>query len=83
MTEDKLQNIITFLTELKDDSSVPKNVKTSMGQIITILQGNLDISLKIDKVMHFFEELHDDSNIDSFTRSQLWNVVSMLESLKN
>ncbi len=81
MTELNLENIIEFINELNDDSTVPKNVKTKLGEVMSILKEDLDKSIKVDKVMHIFDELNDDSNIDSFTRTQLWNVVSMLESL--
>jgi len=81
MSDDKLSNIISFLGDLKEDSTVPKNVKVKISDIVAILKDDSENSIKVDKVMHIFDELNDDSNIDSFTRTQLWNVVSMLESL--
>jgi uncharacterized protein (UPF0147 family) len=76
-----LDLILHNLEELGQDTAVPKNVKIKLKEIISILQGESEESIKIDKVMHIFESFSDDSNIDSFTRTQLWNVVSMLESL--
>lgn len=81
MIDEKLQNVVSFLEELKEDSSVPRNVKLKITEVNGILKSDLENSIKIDKVMHIFEELGDDSNIDSFTRTQLWNVVSMLEAI--
>ena len=81
MTNQKLDNIIEVLKDMKEDSTVPKNVKTKVIQIVEILGSKVDMSIKVDKVMHIFDQLNDDSNIDSFTRTQLWNVVSMLETL--
>lgn len=78
---DGLDDIIDLLNNLKQDSGVPKNVKTKINQIIDILIGDDDESIMVDKVMHIFEGLNDDSNIDTFTRTQLWNIVSMLEAL--
>ncbi|MCB9358791.1 UPF0147 family protein [Candidatus Woesearchaeota archaeon] len=79
--DDKIENIIEFLDEMKEEDTVPKNVKLKIADVIGILKSNLEESLKIDKVMHIFDELNEDSNLDSFTRTQLWNVVSMLESI--
>lgn len=81
MMDSRFENIIEFLNELSEDSTVPKNVKSKLRDVVGILNGDIDKSLKVDKVMHIFDELNDDSNIDSFTRTQLWNVVSMLEAL--
>jgi len=81
MTDEKLQNIMSFLEDLREDSTVPRNVKVKITEVNEILKTDLEKSLKIDKVMHIFDELNDDSNIDSFTRTQLWNVVSMLEAV--
>jgi uncharacterized protein (UPF0147 family) len=79
MESNPLSVIVETLIELKEDGSVPKNVKLKINEIIDLLNSNIDKSIKIDKVQHIFDELNDDSNIDSFTRTQLWNLVSMLE----
>lgn len=81
MTEQKLENIIEYLEEMKGDSTVPKNVKIKMEEVITILSKDSDLSIKKDKAVHIFEELDEDVNIDSFTRTQLWNIISLIESL--
>ena len=81
MIDDQLQNIMSFLENLKEDSTVPRNVKVKITEVNEILKTDIEKCLKIDKAMHIFDELSDDSNIDSFTRTQLWNVVSMLEAV--
>jgi uncharacterized protein (UPF0147 family) len=81
MSNDKLSEVVEFLSELNEDTTVPKNVKQKIAEIISILKSNSDMSLKVDKVIHLFDELNEDSNLDPYTRTQLWNVVSMLESL--
>jgi uncharacterized protein (UPF0147 family) len=75
------ENIITFLDELKEDSSCPKNVRTRIAEIAEILNGSSEQSIKVDKAIHILEELQEDANIDSFTRTQLYNIIPMLESL--
>lgn len=81
MSEDKIRNIVEYLVEMKEDSTVSRNVKAKMDEVIAILKENSDLSIKKDRAVHIFDILNDDVNIDSFTRTQLWNVVSLIESL--
>ena len=81
MTEE-LNDILEALEDIKSDSTVPKNIKLKMEEIITTLNRNdLEMSLKVDKVQQELEDISSDSNIQPFTRTQLWNVVSLLETL--
>ena len=82
MSEEKVQNIVEYLDEMKSDSTVPRNVKSKMDEVILILNDDSDLSMRIDKAVHIFDKLNDDVNIDSFTRTQLWNVVSLIEALE-
>ncbi len=81
MSDQKVTTAIEMLSELVQDSTIPKNVKLRMNQIVDILKQNTDKSIKVDKVMHMFDELNDDPNIDPYTRTQLWNIISLLESM--
>ena len=76
--------IIQFMDELKEDSTVPKNVKTKLDASITLLKKEGDeLRMRIDKVLQELDEVANDTNTQSYTRSQIWNIVSMLESIQN
>ena len=75
-----LKKITTSLTELKDDFSIPKNIKEKIEQIIIILNNEND-SIKKNKALDVLEEVVDDSNLESYTRTEILNVVSLLEKL--
>lgn len=81
----KAQNveaIITTMTELHDDNTVPKNVKEKVHDVIeTLKDEKADISMRVDKALQILDEITEDSNLQSYTRTQLWNVVSMLEKV--
>ena len=80
--DDAVDGIIESLEEIKDDSTVPKNVKNMIDEIIkTLKREDIEMSLKVDKVQQDLEEISSDSNLQAFTRTQLWNIVSMLETL--
>lgn len=82
MVNEDLRNLIESLEEIKTDSTVPKNIKAKIQEIILVLKDdNLELSIKVDKAQAELEDISSDTNIQSFTRTQLWNVVSMLETL--
>jgi uncharacterized protein (UPF0147 family) len=79
--EQELNDVVAYLTELMNDNTVPRNVKTKIESIIKSFQEKSDMSLKINKAISILEEISDDNNIQPYTRAQVWNAVSMLEGL--
>ena len=80
--QDKVNNIIDALNELQSDSSVPKNIKTKLERVISLLKSEEALSIVLNKVMHELDDISNDSNLPSYLRTELWNVVSMLESVQ-
>ena len=80
--DQRIQNIIDALSELMDDNSVPKNVKTKISNAIILLKDNTDISVKVNKVLHELDEISDDTHMQTYTRTQVWNIVSLLEMIQ-
>ena len=78
--DDQIIQIIETLTELLDDLSVPKNVKTKVAHAIEALKEDSEASIRVDKAIQELDELSNDTNIQPYTRTQIWNVVSLLES---
>ena len=56
MAEDELQPIIQSMEELMDDNTVPKNVKSKVGEVIRNLKDNSDTSIKINKALGYRED---------------------------
>lgn len=77
----ELDEVITALTDLKEDSAVPKNVKLKIDNTIKILNEDSDQSLKVDRALQELDDIADDSNVQAFTRTQIWNIVSLLEKI--
>lgn len=78
---DEITPIVSLLNELMDDTNVPKNVRASFEDIITILDSNDDNSVKVHEALNILDSVSNDVNLESFTRTQVWSVVSMLEKL--
>ena len=83
MTEGEtlIKDITEALTELKEDLTVPRNIKIRISAIVSTLNENVDTQIKINKALNELDEISDDPNIQQYTRTQLWNVASMLEKV--
>jgi hypothetical protein len=77
------EDIIQALTALKNDDGVPKNVRSKIDMIITDLQDESELSLKVGKSLHNLDEISEDLNLPPFIRTQIWNISSMFEKLNN
>ena len=82
MDNNALIEVIDALNELKDDNTVPKNVKARLENMIVVLQEKTEASIRVSRVMHEIEEIAEDANMQPFTRTQIFNVVSLLEMVK-
>ncbi len=77
----QVTEIVETISELSDDLSTPKNLKSKLVNISKILNQNLEDSLNINKALDELDEIVNDINLESYTRTQIWNIVSMLESI--
>jgi len=75
-------NIEPVLEELREDTTVPKNVRLKIEKIMQVLNGKTEKSIKVSKALNELEEIADDVNLQSYTRTQVWNVISALEKIK-
>lgn len=82
MTEEKIKEIIDALSELSNDSAVPKNVKNKINQMINILKDDSELSIRVNKVLNELDEIADDTNMQAYTRIQILNIVSLLETIQ-
>jgi len=82
MTEEKIKEIISALSELSNDSAVPKNVKNKINQMIDILEDGSELSIRVNKVLNELDEIADDTNMQAYTRIQILNIVSLLETIQ-
>lgn len=77
----EVDDVISVLSELLEDTTVPKNVRTKIQMIIESLNEKTDLSIRINKALSLLDEISDDNNIQAYTRTQIWNIASLLESL--
>jgi len=78
---DEIQDIVEVINEIIDDDTTNKNIKESLEDVIQILLGDENVTVKIHNALQALEELSENKSMESFTRSAIFNIVSMLESL--
>ena len=80
MTE--LTEVAETIKELCSDRSIPKNVRSVLENIQTLLLDDTkEIGVKVNSASQMIENVSLDPNINSFARTQIWELSSILESL--
>lgn len=78
----ELVAFVEALSELEQDSSMPKNVKLKLQTAISVLkEEGKDLKIKANKALQELEEASDDPNMPSYLKPQIWNIVSLLENI--
>lgn len=78
MNED-FTNIISTLSVIKEDDSVPKNIKSKIDNAINCLNnGNKEACLKVDEILEELDDISNDPNIPNYTRVEILNIIGLL-----
>lgn len=81
MSNKEIDSVIETLTELEEDTTVPRNVKLKIQDMIKNLKEDTEAPIKISKALNELDEIADDINLQAYARTQIWNVVSALEKI--
>jgi len=77
------EEIISMLDGIIKDRGVPRNIRTSLEESITILNGDKPVTEKVSYIISILDDASTDNNISSYTRINIWNLMSILEGMKN
>lgn len=80
-TSEILEEIITEIEFLIEDSSIPKNLKQLLNGIEERLNKKEDV-VEISSILYELEEITNNNNVPQFCRSAVWSLISKLEKLK-
>ena len=83
MTIDEIRKAIDALVELRNDTTVPKNIKQKIEDIISNLSNEQEVSMMENRALNELDEISDNNNIQPYTRTQIWSIVSLLESVQS
>lgn len=80
MVNEEIDSILNILTLIKDDNSVPKNIKSKINSAICCLNNDeKELSLKINSVLQELDDVSNDKNLPPYTRVEILNLIGMLE----
>ena len=74
--------ISTMLRDILEDRGVPRNIKASLEESISILKGGDSQEEKVASIISVLDDASGDPNLSFHSRTKIWNMVSMLESVK-
>lgn len=79
---EKVLEITNILVQIKEDDTVPRNVRDKINfAILALNEEHTELDVRINKSLQELDEISDDPNLPIYARTQLWNVVSLLESI--
>ncbi|MBU1204173.1 MAG: UPF0147 family protein [Nanoarchaeota archaeon] len=83
MSNNSFENMkdITFtLSKIKDDVSVPKNVRIKIDKVVCCLnQEGKEIDLNVNEALQELDDLSNDPHLPVYTRVEILNIISALE----
>ena len=74
--------INTMLQDILEDRGVPRNIKASLEESVSILNGRDAEDEKIASIISVLDDASGDPNLSFHARTKIWNMVSTLESIK-
>jgi hypothetical protein len=82
MADDKLNEIVSLMDMLIDDTSVPKNIRKVVQQARDHLKSNEELTTKVSSAIYSLDGVDEDINMPMHARTQIWTMLSALESLE-
>ncbi|MCK4717976.1 MAG: UPF0147 family protein [Thermoplasmata archaeon] len=81
--EEKLNQILSVLDQLAEDTSVPRNIRRgAMESKALIHKKNEALDVRASGAISILDELANDPNIPLHGRTLIWNIISQLEAVQ-
>jgi uncharacterized protein len=77
-----IQRIVSAISELADDVSVPRNVRRGAQSAIgELAKTNVALDVRVAGAVYVLDDLANDPNLPTHGRTAIWSIISSLESL--
>jgi uncharacterized protein len=82
--QEKLVQSINIIESILKNQTIPKSIKNSMKEILSILRDerNGDISIRVANAISLLESMTQNHHIQSHIRTNIWQLLSTLESIR-
>ena len=79
--QDTVNTVVGILSQMQEDSSVPKNIRDRIRLTISILTDcDSENDIKCDRSLQALDDIASDPGIPVYVRTQIWNILSILEA---
>lgn len=79
----RLSSVKEMLGEIKEDSSVPKNVRGKVSEIIVnIGKDDCKFDIKISRLLSDLGDISEDPNLPSYTRDEILMTIGILSEIQ-
>lgn len=77
-----IKQCVDVLSRIKDDDTVPRNIRRSADNVKNILLDNKESpAVRAASSISILDEISNDPNIPLHTRTLIWNIASQLETI--
>ncbi len=77
-----IKQCVDVLTRIKDDDTVPRNIRRSADSVKNILLDTRESpAVRAASSISILDEISNDPNIPLHTRTLIWNIASQLETI--
>ena len=77
-----IKQCVDVLARIKDDDTVPRNIRRSADNVKNILLNSKDSpAVRAASSISILDEISNDPNIPLHTRTLIWNIASQLETI--
>ena len=82
MSESNISEVVELITEICENNSVPRNVRSSLEIIRASFDNDeVELAVKVDSAIQQTDELGQDPNLSPLVRTQIYNLAFLLEDL--
>jgi uncharacterized protein len=79
---DGVPDISEIVDGLMEDRSLPKNIKTSLKESLSLLNLQCSPEERISCIISALDEAGADQNVSMHARTIIWSAISTLEGIK-
>lgn len=77
-----IKQCVDVLSRIKDDDTVPRNIRRSADSVKNILTDTRESpAVRAASSISILDEISNDPNIPLHTRTLIWNIASQLETI--
>jgi len=81
LAKKNLDEILSMLNFLLEDTSLPRNIKRVIQEAKNTLLAEQDFQTKVSSTIQMLVEVSEDVNMPSHIRTYIWDILMRLESL--